>query len=189
MRPSLHYDHKKPLAPSKAIENAISLEGAQLELEHKIGSESEEAREEQREERLRYLQQFVAGRLPLGVLGKARKCGNCGRQIPDDEPRSVILRVDMPALGKVSSIEPEALYCQQCRSTTSRGTEDESWTVALTSAERHAYRLHKQGLTQEEIGQGMTPVRSQEQISRILRKVESKRIAALAGKYSKTGGA
>jgi hypothetical protein len=212
MRPTLCFDHKTPMPPSKAIDCAIpfsqlkyneekykSPEDYLSTLERKHGSESETANleREQREGEYAQATEALNLRLPVrSILDRApSSCTNCGEPIPADRPRSTILRVDQPTLERIGAIKAIAVHCEQCCDANPENQskmatlEDESWTADLTPDELEAYELRREGLKQADIGAKMIPARSQATASRLLKQVDQKRRAFRAGRLRKTGGA
>lgn len=204
-RRTLDYDYRSPVAPSKAVENTISLseetldaspnpEELLLALETRQGSEADDARLEAIQatsERLRL-------KMPLQCIleGASEACSSCDRPIGASHPRSAILRVDRPTSEEIGSIESIAILCEECRDKVTFGNArqappevKDAWQSDLSTEELQAHQLRVQGLSQTEIGRRMTPYRSQAAISRILKKVDGKRETFRRERLRSTGGA
>jgi hypothetical protein len=206
LRPTLRFDHKSRIAPSKAIESAGQLfentlgqdtypsrEDDMIEFEARLGSENEDALADQI--RNQELLDRAKGALSV-LLGTAasgpQSCSQCGKLLLTDGPRSTILRVHQPNSEHIGAIEQIAVHCEKCCGTTVQGiprAEEDPHCVDLSADEYFAYCSQKQGLNQTEIGAQMTPPRSQATVSRILQQAQVKLESARLQRFRTTGGA
>jgi hypothetical protein len=212
LRPTLFYDHKTRIAPSRAISHATpfskfnyeedehtSAEEYVAALANKIGSESEAASLQRAERQEEYDQSADALELKLpvcAVLDRAPKCcSRCGRVLPPDQPRTTILIVNQPILGEIGTIKAIAVHCKECGPGGFQGEAgspvktDDSWAENLRADALEAYKLHEKGLNQSEIGARMTRPRSQSSVSRLLREAKNERARFRQEKLRRTGGA
>jgi hypothetical protein len=206
-RPTLLYDHQRRVAPSKVVEDAVPLcyvrEGEvtddKLEddyiavLDRKHGSEVEASIQEPQPRGVTLKEEADRLRLRLTITkaldATVEDCSHCGKPIPADKRRSTVLRIDHINLEEIGVIKRIAVHCEKCRDVDATILESGPWLADLTADELQAYKLKRQRLNQTEIGEAMSPKRSQETVSRILKNVEQKRTAAMMATFRRTGGA
>jgi hypothetical protein len=206
-RPSLRYDHQRRVPPSKVVEDAVSLSDVSEDeiqvdnpedhyievLDRKHGSEAEESDPELQPFRATLSEEADRVRLRLTIVKAldwtVENCTHCGRPNPADKPRSTVLRVDHPNLEEIGVIKRIAVHCHKCHDAEATILESGPWLADLTADELQGFVLRKKGLNQREIGEAMSPKRSQVAVSRILKSVEQKQSAAIMAIFRRTGGA